>query len=658
VEKPYLFNLLERRKIMNAEVLVKFKGDTKDLDKETSKAQSSLKGFASGVSSAFKVATGVVAGTTIAVGTLVKKSVEAYAEFEQLEGGLESLFGKGSTEMQKILAKSEQAYMDLTMSQNEYLNSFEKSYPLVNAGLSEGADSIEYTNKMLQLSSDLYNTYGGSVENYQNAINWALKGSFVYLDNLNLGIKGTQEGFIEAANSSGVLKKNITDVKELTNDEIIDVIQHYAQEYGVWGKTSEEASKTILGSMNMTKAAWSNFIAGLSKDGADIDKLVDNLVNSALKFGENIMPVIMRALESIVNALPKIVDAIGKELPKLIKTLLPPLIKAINSLIKAIASALPDLLNTLIPLLTETLLVLIESIAQNLPMIIQALMQGLITIIQAIAQALPTLIPIIVQAVLDGLMAILDNIDLLIDAGIQLLFGLMNGLIQALPVLIEKLPEIIEKVVNALVENMPKLVEAGIMLIIELAKGLIKALPQLISKIPQIISTLVNGFINYYKKLFELGGKLLDKIKDGISNGISKIAQVGKNLISGLWNGITSKVDWIIGKIKGFGSSVMKAIKGIFGVHSPSTEFEWIGKMNMEGLEKGMEELQPQLQKTINGMFDLQPNVSGSMQSTYSPQMNIVVNNNVEMDPLGQVVNNIKTFSGGAKNDYNWGASL
>ena len=610
---------------MNAEVLVKFNGDTKNLDKETSKAQSSLKGFAGAVGTAFKVATGVIAGTTAAVGVLIKKSVEGYAEFEQLEGGLESLFGKGSEEMQKILAKSEQAYMDLTMSQNEYLNSFEKSYPLVNAGLSEGADSIEYTNKMLQLSSDLYNTYGGSVENYQNAINWALKGSFVYLDNLNLGIKGTQEGFIEAANSSGILKRNITDVKELTNDEIIDVIQHYAQEYGVWGKTADEASKTIIGSMNMTKAAWSNLITGLSKDGADVDKLVDNLINSALKFGENIMPVIMRAIEGIGNALPKIADYIGKELPGLVDKLLPPLIKAINSLIKSLVGALPGLLNTLIPLLMDTLLTLIDSIVQNLPAIIQAL-----------AQALPTLLPQLITAILDGLMAILDNIDLLIDAGIQLLMGLTDGLIQALPILIDKLPEIIDKVVTVLAENMPKLIEAGIKMTIELAKGLIKALPQLISKIPQIMGSVISAFGSYYSHLFD----------------------IGKNLIKGLWNGISNVTSWIIGKIKGFGSSVMKAIKGIFGVHSPSTEFEWVGKMNILGLEKGMEELQPQLQKTINGMFDLQPNVSGSMQSTYSPQMTINVQNNMELDPLGQVVNNIKTFSGGAKNDYNWGASV
>lgn len=623
---------------MNAEVLVKFKGDTQNLDKETSKAQGSLKGFASGVSSAFKIATGVVVATTAAVGALVKKSVEGYAEFEQLEGGLESLFGKGSEEMQKILAKSEQAYMDLTMSQNDYLNAFEKSYPLVNAGLSEGADSIEYTNKMLQLSSDLYNTYGGSVENYQNAINWALKGSFVYLDNLNLGIKGTQEGFIEAANSSGILKRNITDVKELTNDEIIDVIQHYAQEYGVWGKTSEEASKTIMGSMNMTKAAWSNLITGLSKDGADVDKLIDNLINSALKFGENIMPVIMRAIEGISKALPKIADYIGKELPGLVNTLLPPLIEAINTLINSLITALPGLLNTLIPLLTQTLISLISMLAQNLPAIIQALLSGIITIIQSLAQALPTLIPQLVTAILDALLTLLDNTDQMIDAGMQLLMGLIEGLSDPdmMAELVEKTIYIIVKIIGAILLNLPKLLDCGIKVTLKLLEGIIKATPQLISKIPEIGKRMLNEFLNFN----------------------SKFVQVGSNLIRGLWNGISNVTGWIIGKIRGFGSSVLKAIKGIFGVHSPSTEFEWVGKMNILGLEKGMEDLQPQLQRTINGMFDLQPNVSGSMQSTYSPQMNVVVNNNMEFDPLGQVVNNIKTFSGGAKNDYNWGSSL
>jgi hypothetical protein len=289
-------------------VIYHFKGDTKDLDKTTSKV-------ASGVKSAFKVAAGAIAATTTAVTALVTASVKGYAEFEQLEGGLESMFGKGSAEMNSIIKSSEDAYKSLTMSQNEYLNAFEGSYMLVKNGMADQSKAIEYTNKTLQLSSDLFNTYGGSTEYYQNAIDWALKGTYSYLDNLNLGIKGTQEGFVEAANASGILGRTIKDVSELTNEEIIDVIQHYAQEAGAWGKTQEEAGKTIQGSLNMTKAAWSNFVTGFSKDGADLGKLTEELVNSAVTFLGNLFPVIERALGAIADALPGVIEKIVAVLP-------------------------------------------------------------------------------------------------------------------------------------------------------------------------------------------------------------------------------------------------------------------------------------------------------------------------------------------------------
>jgi phage-related protein len=642
----------------SAEVLVKFKGDTKDLDEKTSQAKSSLKGFASGIGTAFKMATvGITACTTALVG-LIKTSIDGYAEFEQLEGGLISLFGEGSTEMNRILKDSEEAYKTLTMSQNDYLTNFQSSYPLVNAGLSENADGIEYTNKMLQLSSDLFNTYGGSIDQYQNAINWALKGSFVYLDNLNLGIKGTQEGFIEAANSSGVLKREISDVKDLTSDEIIDVIQHYAEAYGVWGKTGQEASDTIIGSLNMVKATWSNFITGLSKDGADIDKLIDQLVNSVMTFVGNIVPVIMRALDGIASALPKLAEQLGEILPGLVDSLLPPLIKALTTLINAVIKVIPGLIRTAIPLLMEALLSIIEALVEALPDIISALIEGIVVIIQALADSLPTLMPLLVQAIIDGFIAILDNIDIIIDAGIQLLIGLIQGLIQALPILIEKLPEIIIALSNAILDNLPKILELGITILVAIAQGLVQAIPKLIEKIPEIMSKLWDAIVSYYSRLFELGKELLGKIINGISSAIGGIFNVGKDLVMGLWNGIVNVKDWIIGKIKGFGNSVLKAIKGIFGVHSPSTEFEWIGKMNMVGLEQGMESMKDKVQSTIDSAFNLQPNINGNMSSTYSPQMNVIVQNNMELDPLGQVVNQIKTFSGGAKNDYNWGAGL
>lgn len=647
----------------NAEVLVKFVGDTEGLDKKTKEASQTIKGFGKSVGGVMgaigtiTLATSalIVAEALKGIKKIVQASVEAYSTYEQLEGGLVSLFGDGSAEMNRILEDSKNAYKTLTMSQNDYLTNFQSAYPLVNAGLNNNKDAIEYTNKMLQLSSDLFNTYGGSIDYYQNAINWALKGSFVYLDNLNLGIKGTQEGFIEAANNAGILGREIQNVNELSSDEIIDVIQYYAKEYGVWGKTSQEASETIIGSMNMVKATWDNLILGLSQKDADLDGLMDNLINSATTFLDNVLPVIERALNSIAKALPMIVQKIGDLLPGLLEDLLPPLIDACLKLIQSLATNLPQI----IKILGDAIIQATMGLLDLLPEIIDAILGSAVALIEVLADALPTLLPKLIEAIVEGIKRIVEYLPEITQAGIDLLMGLVKALPEIIIALTDALPDLITSIINVLIDSIPQLLEGAIMLLM----AIIEAIPTIIitlgEKIPEIIIAIFEALTSNesLQQLFQAGKDLLSKIVDGIKSLFSKVWDIGKDLVIGLWNGIGDKVNWIINKIKGFGNSVMKAIKGIFGVHSPSTEFEWVGKMNVLGLEQGMEEMQPQLQKAINGMFDLQPNITGQMSSSYSPQMNVVVNNSMEFDPLGQLVSNIKTFSGGAKNDYNWGAT-
>lgn len=620
----------------SAEVLTRFTGNTKDLDNKTKEAKSTLSSFASGVTKAFKISAVAIGAVATGVGALVKSSVDAFSEFEQLEGGLVSLFGRGTNEMNRIIGQSEDAYKDLTMSQNEYLKSFENAFPLVNSGLSENADAIEYTNKVLQLSSDLFNTYGGSAENYQNAINWALKGTYSYLDNLNLGIKGTQEGFIEAANASGILGREIKNVSELTSDEIIDVIQHYAKAYGVWGKTGEEASKTIQGSLNKTKATWSNLIAGFSKDGADMNKLIDNFVSSAMTFGKNLLPIIETALSSIAGALPTIVDEIGKILPKLLRTVLPALIEGATILINALIPQIPILLQSILPPLLDGVISIFQSLVQLLPSLIPTLIEGIVTIVTSIANELPNLIPMIVEAVLDGLLSILDNIDLLVDAGIQLHMGLIDGIMNALPILIDKAPEIIDKLIMAFTNNFPKIVEMALKMPLKIAEGMVKGAPRLISKIPQIIGSIVNGFIN----------------------GMGNFVNVGKNMIEGIINGIMGFASKAINAAKNVGKSILNGLKGILGIHSPSTEFALIGKFSVLGYTEQLDKMSKEVQGQIAETFSVSPQLANSSSLHYSP--NVIVNTTVNQtqDPLGRMVNDVKTFSGGARNDFNYGMGV
>lgn len=585
-----------------ATVLTRFTADTKDFDTKTKNVDKSMKGLASGIGKAFAVTAAAVGAVTTAIGAVVKKSVEAYAEFEQLEGGLISLFGDGSAEMQRILKQSEDAYKNLTMSQNDYLNAFQSAYPLVNAGISKNADAIEYSNKMLQLSADLFNTYGGSMEQYQNAINWALKGSFVYLDNLNLGIKGTQEGFIEAANASGVLGRTISDVSEVTSDEIIDVIEHYAKEYGVLGKTAAEAGDTILGSINMMKASWTNFISGLSKDGANLDKLIDQLVSSIQAVASNVLPVVLRAMGGLAQALPQIVQVISAQLPTLINQILPPLIESTTILLTALVNALPGVLSTILPILMDSIISLVNALIGVLPEILPIILEAVLQIITAIAQNLPTMIPAIVEAILEIIPILIDNIPLFIAAGFQLVVGLLTGLVNAIP--------------------------------------------KVLAKIPQLAKSILNKFKDFFK-----------------NNPLTKI---GENIVKGLWNGIKNVKDWLLGKISGFVDGAIKGIKKFFGIKSPSKVMakevgQWLPKgiavgidANTDAVKKSMSNVEREMMSS----FQVSPQLANSSALHYSPS--VVVNNQINMkqDPLGQMVREVKTFSGGAKNDYNYGMGV
>ena len=198
------------------------------------------------------------------------------------------------------------------------------------------------------------------------------------------------------------------------------------------------------------------------------------------------------------------------------------------------------------------------------------------------------------------------------------------------------MPQIVEAILSIipiLIDNLPLFIQAGWPLITGLLQGIIESVPTLLSYIPKIISSM----FNYFKQV------------------PSMMKDVGKNLIKGLWNGIKDVTGWITDKIKGFGKSVLDSIKGIFGINSPSKEFEYIGVMNVKGMEKGLEKEKAQLQDTFDSMFDLSPSLYGTSSTNLSPVINVVNNVNIEQDPLGQMVRDIKTFSGCSKNDYNYG---
>ena len=544
------------------------------------------KGFQSGLNKIGGIAKGVavgVGGSIAAIGTglsvLVKNAVDNYAEYEQLTGGVESIFGgveKGAEQIKKVTDTAKDAWKNLTMSQNDYYKNFTSTYPLMKNDIEDQNEAIEQTNRLMTLESDLANTFGYSVEEASNAINWALKGSFNYIDNLNLGIKGTQEGFLEAAHNAGYM---VDDVKELTSSDILDILEKTADQYGVLGKTAEEAMKTIQGSTNATKAAWTNLVTGIADDNADFDKLVSDFVDSISAMLDNLIPRILTAIEGLGELMPKLIEVLMNHLPEIITTGQ----NILNALLQGIVENIPQITSAI----TQVILSLVNFITQNLPTILQAGITILMTLIQGITQALPDLIPTMVQVIMDMVNILIDNIDLIIECGVQLLVALAEGIINALPELIARLPEIITKIVSALTkpEMIIKMAKAALQLMLALAEGLIKAIPDMVAMIPQIISD------------------LFDSIKETIKN--TDWLKLGKNILKGLLNGMLDFGTIVKDTIKKVGKKITNSIKDFFGIHSPSKLMrDEIGKNLILGVGVAFEKDDNLIDKQINDFGD------------------------------------------------------
>ena len=308
-------------------------------------------------------------------------------------------------------------------------------------------------------------------------------------------------------------------------------------------------------------------------------------------------------IESMTNLGNNIATAVIKMAPKIVDGL----IQMTNALIPQI----PPLIEKLLPTVINGATSLLNGLIKALPQIFQMIVSVLPQLIQTLLGMLPTILQVLIQ------MAIMS----------------IQAVAQMLPTLIPQIVDAILQMIPILIDNLPLFIKAGYQLLIGLVKGLFNAMPTLLGYIPKIGSSM----INYFK---QLPGMFRD---------------IGGMLIQGLWNGISNYAGWVIRKIRGMGSSILRAVKGIFGVHSPSREFAWIGKMNMVGLENGMEDMQPKVQQAIDGMFDLSPSLYGSTSTNLSPVVNVTNINNTRQDPLGRMVNDIKTFAGGSKNDFNYG---
>lgn len=548
------------------------------------------------ITSGLKTVAGAVKQLGSVFLTVGKEALDSYADYEQLVGGVETLF-KDSSGIVENYANN--AYKTAGLSANDYMETVTSfSASLLQSLDGDTAKVAEVSNMAVTDMADNANKMGTDMSSIQNAYQGFAKQNYTMLDNLKLGYGGTKsemERLLSDAQKISGVKYDISNLNDVY--QAIHVVQG---ELGITGTTAKEASTTIQGSVSAMKSAWQNMLTGIADDNADFDGLINNLVDSIITAGENILPRVETIIDGVIELVMSTTEIIIDDLPQIIETGR----GMISGLLQGIQEMLPELASSAFLIIQE----LVTSLLESLPQLLQMGIDLLTELINGISQTLPQLIPVMVEAVAGIAETLIDNIDTIVDAGINLIIGLADGLIAALPKLIERAPVIIDKLVTKLTDPdmIGRIIQAAGRLISELAIGLIQAIPKLLANIPQIINSIAKGLLN----------------------GIADLRDVGKNLLKGLWEGMSGIKDWLWDKVKGMLNGLTDKIKGFFGIHSPSTLFKnEIGENLALGLGEGftdtMKNVSNDMQNSIPTEFDMNTTVTRTDETSQLTLENI-----------------------------------
>lgn len=560
----------------------------------------------------------VMAGAAIAAGaavvSLTKKSIQSYARYEQLVGGVETLYGAGGKTLEEyaksvgkstnsvkgeynklmsaqktVLDNAANAYKNAGMSANDYMDTVTSFAAALTSSV--GGDTqkaAKKANTAINDMADNANKMGTNMQMIQNAYNGFAKQNYTMLDNLKLGYGGTKsemERLLKDAEKISGIHYDISNYAD-----VVDAIHVMQKEMGITGTTAEEAQHTIEGSLNMTKAAWENLVVGIADDDADFDTLMQNFVDSVSAFGQNIIPRVKTVIEGIGKLVTQLAPVIAKQLPGLLASILPDMLTAISSTVIAITQAL----------------------VESAPTIIEALLKSFLQIAEALSGLIQELIPKLVDVILQIVDMMVEAQPQILQTWLDLFLALGTAILQALPIIIKHLPIIIQGIVSYFVGKGPQILSTATQLFFQIVKAIPIVLVSIVKTLPKIIIAIVKGLLSGTARVFPVGVKLLKALWNGIrswvgalrshvasvgrslpgrlKSGLSSLVSIGKNWIEGLWNGIGSKATWLCNKIKELASNAKQAIKDFFHIKSPSRVMrDEVGRFITLGIGEGIE---------------------------------------------------------------------
>lgn len=638
--------------MLGAEVLTRFTADTKDFDKKVKGLNTSVSSIAKGV----LAATGITKAFSTAWGMVSSNLGTAINRYDKLQNFPKVMknFGVSSEEAAKSIDRIADSILGLPTTLDQ---------------AAEGVQNIFMVTKDLKKAEDMFQAINDSAMVFASGSTEAVD-RFIY-------------AYKQAMSSGKVMAQDFNQM----NEAIPGLMDKVAESMGVTFAELKEGLSNGTISTDQFNAA----LKRLDTEGtASMGALRESAFNATGGIGTaltNMNSRIAAGLASMIEAVNKglkeaglgdlatIFSNIGTSIKNMLISLAPYITEAIiktkeifdfisknQETIKNLATAIGILvaaikiynlnvkiMNTLAKINAET------HIFTKAAMLAQAAATKLVTAAQAGLNLVMSLNPIVlVIAAIVALIAVFVVLWNKCEWFRNFWINLWNNIVSFVQNAVNTVVSVFNTVVNFVKNNWQGL----LLLLVNPFWGAFKLLYDNCSGFRNFVNGFVNTIVNWFKSI---PGKLAS-MASGIVNVFKSIPgqmlNVGKNIVNGLWNGISGLKNWVISKVKSLGKSILNSIKSVLGIHSPSTEFAMVGKFSVLGFTEELDKMQKQVQSQIAETFSISPQLSATAGIHFSP--NITNNNYVDIktDPLGQVVNTIKTHSGGAKNDYCYGAGF
>ena len=516
-------------------------------------------------------AVAAVGTATIAIG---KTALDAYTDYEQLVGGIDTLFKASSGKMQQYAAN---AYRTAGVSANRYMEiSTSFAAALISSLGGDTEAAADMANTAITDMSDNANKMGTSLETVQEAYMSLARGNYEMLDSLKLGYGGTKselERLLSDAERFSAAQGKVRDFSVDSYSDIVEAIHIVQDEMGITGTTADEAATTIEGSINKAKAAWDNWLAGLGNEDADMGALTDQLVQSVATAGENIIPRFGEIMSTLTQTVVQYAPQLGREIMDGLSQIDPTQVGRTAS---------------------DLILMLVDGIVQNLPMLASAALKIVMALGQGLIENGPQILELLGQLLLQLANFIIANVPNILNAAVQFFGMLAQGIAQNAPTIVAAiaslLGQLIAQVIAWAAQMLSQAISAGAQFLDGLMGGLAALPGRVASCLSGTISTVVGWVAQFASNATSAASQFGSKLRSGLAAIPGTLGNIGSNIIQGLVNGVTGAAGRLIDAVKGAVGSAIEGAKNLLGIKSPSRVFREIGRYVMQGAALGVDD--------------------------------------------------------------------